>query len=258
MCLSLLTLSVSIFQTNLRRRRLVQTEPCVVLLKAERFDSTTDKTVVVCELQGDDADMSQPHFVYMDGLDEEWATEHSVNSGVTTLYAPGATIDGNHLHIGGRTTVSLESSSSSIGYSSEENNLFIHTDGGRRRLARTSGDKSVLAVRVIASDSSTSGGTSTLRNKIFGTNGDSVNMVSQYRACSNNKLRFRPSSTGNGVVTVRISRNARGVSTETVEDAVVAQLEGQYGNLASRFDHVMLCLPAGTGGSWVGEYNVLY
>ena len=70
------------------------------------------------------------------------------------------------------------------------------TTSNRRRL--TTGTKTVLVVRVVANDSSTTASADQLSDSVFGTNGDLVNLKTQYAACSHNQLQFQP-ATGNGI-----------------------------------------------------------
>jgi len=70
------------------------------------------------------------------------------------------------------------------------------TTSNRRRL--TTGTKTVLVVRVVATDSSTTASAAQLSDSVFGTNGDLVNLKTQYAACSHNQLQFQP-ATGTGI-----------------------------------------------------------
>jgi len=69
------------------------------------------------------------------------------------------------------------------------------TTSNRRRL--TTGTKTVLVVRVVATDRSTTASADQLSDLVFGTNGDLVNQT-QYAACSHNQLQFQP-ATGIGI-----------------------------------------------------------
>ena len=70
--------------------------------------------------------------------------------------------------------------------------------GTRRRLS-INGTKTVLMVRVNALDVENSHSEEELSDAVFGTNGRSVNLKSQYDACSNGKLNFVP-AVGEGIV----------------------------------------------------------
>ena len=66
----------------------------------------------------------------------------------------------------------------------------------------------------------------------------------------------------NGVVEVQISTLVTGQSDTIVKNAATAALSALLGisDLATAFDHVMLCLPPGTTGGWIayGEYISWY
>lgn len=77
-----------------------------------------------------------------------------------------------------------------------------------RKLATTTGTKTVLAVRVIASDGEYGFSESALSDEVFGTYGDPVNLVSQYKACSFDQLNFGPAEhpqINEGVVTITVA-----------------------------------------------------
>ena len=136
--------------------------------------------------------------------------------------------------------------------------MGIAERGSVRRLAVSMGTKTVLAIRVIASDKSTSSTENTISDKIFGTSGDSMNMKSQYAACSYNQLIFQPfngmtrsgKTVSDGVMTVTIDMNVSGAEKQYVTNLVLVEAKTQLGNLQDNFDYVMLCLPPGTSGNW--------
>jgi hypothetical protein len=120
------------------------------------------------------------------------------------------------------------------------------------------GTKSVLVIRAIAADQSTTASESTLSDDIFGTFGDPVNLRSQYSQCSDGKLQFQPLTTNSlvgsdGVYTVTLpSTFVTGASDGTIRDAMLIKAIvdlGEYLNIIA--DYVMLCLPPGTTGDWL-------
>jgi hypothetical protein len=120
------------------------------------------------------------------------------------------------------------------------------------------GTKSVLVIRAIAADQSTTASESTLSDDIFGTFGDPVNLRSQYSQCSDGKLQFQPLTTNSlvgsdGVYTVTLpSTFVTGASDGTIRDAMLIKATvdlGEYLNIIA--DYVMLCLPPGTTGDWL-------
>ena len=136
-----------------------------------------------------------------------------------------------------------------------------------RRLAVT-GTKSVLVVRVIASDASTTDTVERLSDSVFGNNADgngadAANLASQYDACSHGKLTFveAPDRTGtdisivNGATTVTVS-TATTEGDGVMNNAIITELNTQFGvsNPTELADHVMHCLPPGTMGGIAYAY----
>lgn len=131
-------------------------------------------------------------------------------------------------------------------------------DLGSRRLAET-GNKTVLVVRVVAADGSTSFSTSELSDAVFGTDGDLVNLKSQYAACSYDQFNFNPApnrAVAAGQVGTNIVNGATEVSiTTTIAEGDIVMRNAitdkllQVFNVSSIFeltDHVMYCLPSGS------------
>mmetsp|Transcript_102105 Transcript_102105/g.152975 ORF Transcript_102105/g.152975 Transcript_102105/m.152975 type:complete len:595 (-) Transcript_102105:1149-2933(-) len=113
------------------------------------------------------------------------------------------------------------------------------------------GERELLMVYVRSLDSSPTYNFATVTDDVFGTRGDQVNLVSQYKACSKDKLIFvgahKPSEgIRNGAVAITIPHNTKDVSRHTVENYVDAYLEDNGYNWLTEFDHIMYVLPAGT------------
>jgi len=125
-----------------------------------------------------------------------------------------------------------------------------------RQFSRTQGDKTVLAVRVLVSNSATSHDADEISHAIFGGPNDHVNLKSQVSACSHGKLNFqkRPDLDGidtnirNGVVTIKVNV-AVNVGHKTIVNAVSREINRQFGMThVAIADHVMYCLPDGAFG----------
>jgi hypothetical protein len=128
----------------------------------------------------------------------------------------------------------------------------------RRNLAIVTGDRTVLVVRVIADDKSTTASESDLARYVFD---DFVNVATQYKACSHGKLNFMKADdralTGNngggdtrisnGVTTVRV-RMSTNKGDSAMRNAITSALNQNFGRSSPTqlADHVMYCLPAGT------------
>ena len=144
-------------------------------------------------------------------------------------------------------------------------------DPTNRKLATVIGDKTVLIVRVIAKDKSTSKSESQLSDSVFGTNGDKVNLKSQFGACSKGKLNIIPAasrtrngntiSAGSTTVTVKVKTKD---GDQKMVNAITNALNDNFGvsnpNLLA--DHVMYCLPSktmsGIAYAWYNSWNSVY
>jgi len=148
---------------------------------------------------------------------------------------------------------------------------------GRRHLGTLEGTLSVLVVRVVASNRATSASERQLANSIFGNdneNPQSVNMRTQFQACSHGKLNFIEAADRNGRSSrTRIRLGATTVYVENVStiqghaamrNAITVALNNQFG--VSRPDelanHVMYCLPPntfdGVAYAYIDSWNSVY
>jgi len=147
-------------------------------------------------------------------------------------------------------------------------NMSILESG--RKLAVTNGQKSVLVVRVIASDGSTSASDTALSNSVFGNDVDPVSLSSQFAACSHNNLEFvkaadkdGANSITNGVVTVTVN-TALADGHAAMRNAITKKLNSdfQVSNPDQLADYVMYCLPSGTmrgvAYAYVNSWNSVY
>jgi hypothetical protein len=186
-----------------------------------------------CELQGEDAEMLGYDFVSVD-LDSSLLDD--VVSGETTLLAPNAIVEGGAIKIPDSSEIELGMAVPVEGKESKD-------DYRNRRRLKT-GQRTVLVVRVNAADASTEVDATTLYNEVF----TGVGLTTQYDACSHGKLKFVPYQKNgyNGVTTVTISEKVAGVDNSVIRNAVVTKL----GNVKDDVDHVMVCIPPGTSGSW--------
>jgi len=125
----------------------------------------------------------------------------------------------------------------------------------RRRKLAVIGEKTVLVVRVIATNAQTTAEKSELSDGVFGTNGDPVNLKSQYKDCSHNQLIFNPvpDSAGagtiqDGVTEVTIAVAASLGNDGLMNNAITVELNAAFGvTLPSEIaDHLLYCLPANT------------
>lgn len=132
----------------------------------------------------------------------------------------------------------------------------------RRHLSVTMGVKTVLVVRVSATDSTTTSSEAELASDIFGDNGDLVNLKSRYSECSFGKLEMQKAADADGVSTnIRngVVTIAPGVATSVGDQAMVniinTKIAEEFSVAASVLaDHVMYCLPPGTFGGLAYAY----
>jgi hypothetical protein len=223
---------------NHNRSRL-QTEPCLLMLKNTLMEDGSEIEEVDCY------DPSTEQFVHISGSSQLLKDFHGgvITSGTSTLMQKGAYFD------------DVEGS---LIFPDLANVQYGDDPEARRKLAITTGTKEMLAVRVIASDASTTSSESEISDAWFGTSGDAVNFKSQYEACSYDKLQINPANTNgvsNGVTTVTISNTVIGTDNGVIRNAVTAALGSSF---TSQFDHVMLCLPPGTSGGWIAYAYVNY
>lgn len=135
----------------------------------------------------------------------------------------------------------------------------------RRRSLKTQGESTVLVVKINARDKYFPNNAirisdEELSARVFGSFGqytDSVNLVSQYKACSFGKMIFKPANvqgaTG-GVISADVPLDTFNNDKSKLVNAalpIVLQKTGLpiYASLETVADHVMYCVPEGTG-SW--------
>jgi len=217
---------------------------CVILLKKIHFDDNTEKDEIDCY-----ADMKYNRLsADLEEKVKKDMKEGKVKSGSTTMNA-----DGTYGTDGDGRRVLHVSDLDSIIYED-----FVPNHDHGRSLA-VLGTKEMLAIRVKAADATTTASKAEISDSWFGTDGDAVNLKSQYAACSYGALTCNAASmttsTGvdvtDGVYEVTISENVSGADNNVIRNAVVAAGDAALGDMESQFDHVMLCLPPGTSGSWI-------
>ncbi|MEM1082141.1 MAG: hypothetical protein AAGH65_11215, partial [Pseudomonadota bacterium] len=108
--------------------------------------------------------------------------------------------------------------------------------------------------------SSTSVSPAALSDAVFGTFGDSVNLKSQYLACSYDQVDFVPATgldINDGVVMVDIDMNVNGASNGSIANEMLIAANALLGSpVHTLADHVMFAVPPGTNGNWIGYANV--
>lgn len=139
-----------------------------------------------------------------------------------------------------------------------------------RKLAIVEGQRSVLVVRVVATDGSTGFSEAQLSDSVFGNGADGspdpVNLKSQYKACSHNKLDFVESTysgitNGATTVTVQVSTTeGDGVMRNAITEALKTKFS--VSSPTTLANHVMYCLPpntmSGIAYAYINSWNSVY
>ena len=132
---------------------------------------------------------------------------------------------------------------------------------GKRSLASTVGNRTVVVLRVIAPDASTNYMAAEFFDRVF--NNSVLSLRSGYNACSYGQLIFKPTTHAlavNGVASITININAIGTEVNTIENAVKTAANKTLGDLSSQFNHVMITLPPGVirnGQTFTSSYAYL-
>lgn len=189
---------------------------------------------------GQDAELAERYFLPVNGLDD--IQKQNVISGETALKPGVATILDGVLYVPPGAGIEL----------------FETIPENRLSSSGAFGEKKVLVVRATASDSSTSASKEQLALDIFGATDDdsSVNLRTQYAACSYGKLKFEPfqgetlggASVENGVIEVNVNINVLETDRYSVERALTSAAAAIVGDLG-QFDRLMLCLPPGSSSN---------
>jgi hypothetical protein len=199
-------------------------------------------------------------------LDEQMQ-QNSIVSGFTEIILPrNYFVDEENYEI--KMTETPEMSSPPIGQQPPSRH--------RRNLSVTQGTYSVLIVRVVAVNGATSVSEDDLANSVFGNNLSNpqlVNMSSQYKACSHDKLHFVEASDRNGkssATKIRKGATTVYISVSTsqgdsiMRNAITQKLNEEFN--VSRpdelADHVMYCLPPntmdGVAYAYINSWNSVY
>ena len=220
-------------------QRRLQTEPCVLLHKMILMDDYSEIEEIDCY------DPSTDTYAEISSH-----AEGEARRSLLTKFHRGEIVSG-------QSTLMQEGA-----YFDENGNLFVEDvedvqieKGPETRRQLLTASINMVAVRVVAADSTTTSSQAQISDAWFGTNGDPVNLKSQYGACSYDKLQVNAANTGtvtNGVIEVTIPNNVQGESDSVIRNSVNNALRDSLGSLPSaQYDYVMQCLPPGTSGGWI-------
>ena len=222
-------------RTTQSSRRAVLSEPCTAM-KRDIMGTTLDRADLQCE--------TPSGMLYtIPGISKAWLEEkhlnHELISGVTQINLPPNTL------IDEATQTILLASTPTLENPRDQQELTSN---------KAMGTKTVLVVRVEATDTATSLSEEELANDVFGDGGDPNNLRSQYSACSFGKFELtkawgkRGASTNiqNGIVTVKLAMS-KSAGESAMLNAINSELISQFSvsRASDLADFVMLCLPPG-------------
>ena len=148
------------------------------------------------------------------------------------------------------------------GSGSSQGNMTDPSDLFWNRKLLTTGKRTVIVIRIKAKDAATTATEAQLADDIFGASGDRWNLKTGYAQCSYGQLQFEPLTTNahigrDGVYTVNLPNTiVRGKSREVICNAALAKATADLGKAPHLLaNHVMVCIPPGTNGTWIG-YSV--
>lgn len=244
------------------RRRLIQSEGCILSKVETDFDDGKSTDRWECELQPDDADEAGVLFVNLEGLDDTELDMEAV-SGQTSFFAEGAVIADGRLSVPKGSKKNLAKIDKRGPAETSKKSKKGSKKGGRKLVPLGPVVREVLVVRVNALDASTTADMATLAGDVFGIGRETtyVSLSERLNACSYGETQVTPyngvTPNGvtilNGVTEIGINVTVNGTLANSVHNTVLRDLRVALGipNLASVFDHVMLCLPPGTLGTWI-------
>jgi len=119
----------------------------------------------------------------------------------------------------------------------------VHRHTRKRRLfVPTTGTKSISVIRVSTQDVSPTVSIQSMQNML---QKDQVNVVTQMLACSQGDLKFQSKGVHNVTVSMMMDNYTSAIAL--VNEAVDLLEDDQIA------DHILLCLPPGTPGSWIAR-----
>eukprot|EP00526_Cylindrotheca_closterium_P008389 CAMPEP_0113624610 /NCGR_PEP_ID=MMETSP0017_2-20120614/12694_1 /TAXON_ID=2856 /ORGANISM="Cylindrotheca closterium" /LENGTH=850 /DNA_ID=CAMNT_0000534661 /DNA_START=60 /DNA_END=2612 /DNA_ORIENTATION=+ /assembly_acc=CAM_ASM_000147 len=200
-------------------------------------------------------------FYLLPTVSEEWIQEQTVLgeliSDETVMILPGDAM--------------LNPRTYEIFFNSEPPSLWNHEMEERerrrklRRLAIT-GAKTVLVVRVQATDATTTSTAAQLGNFVFGDDGSTLNLKVQTAACSHNQVTINKAtartgsttSIANGIVTIPVSI-ATSAGETTMINTITTNIKIEFGvsAVSDLADYAMYCFPPGTMATDAVAYAVL-
>lgn len=242
------------------RRSLRKNVECLAVLEHIQYDPadpnpTGPPEVWVCEFKNGEAF----ELLDLENLPPEIGDD--LESGIDALTIPNALVTKTSIKIpqgaavGRKKLEKWEDWYPGRGKGRGDNVFSRGNQGSTNRRLLTDGIRTVLVVRVIASNGITTDNLIRLSDSVFGNGVDPVNLASQYDACSYGQLQFvkaadkTGSSTNilNGAVEVTVA-TATSEGDVAMRNAIATELNSQFGvtSPTALADYVMMCLPPDT------------
>ena len=238
----LLMVKLKLRGTNRATRKLSQQEPCLLVEKHILVEKGAIPTKPPrrwqCMLSEQDAMKSQTWIADLDGInDDELDLDDNVKSGITSLFVEGSEI------VLSESKIIIPTNGKKVLRQNDE------VTRNKRSLSVGATVNSVLAIRVIAADASTTSSMEEMRDNFFY---DELSLGRKFYACSYGRTQMEPFNgktvTGydvdRGVVEVTIGNSISDGSD--IRNAVEGQATALLGDLASQFDFVMFIMVRST------------
>ena len=187
--------------STLSHRRLQETTTCSETLLVEKdYEDRHDESYIVCEVDDDGIsykiDMSD---------DEVELHKNDVANREVDLVIPANTmlLPNGEMEVPSNSEVKWQAKSKKD-KKKDKKKKNKNQNPWNRQLWGYESEKTVLVVRVIATDDATTATEAQLSDSVFGTDGDPVNLKSQYEACSHDKMKILPAPSRAGITDGKI------------------------------------------------------
>jgi len=178
-------------------RRLQETTTCSETLLVEKdYEDRHDESYIVCEVDDDGIsykiDMSE---------DEVELHKNDVANREVDLVIPANTmlLPNGEMEVPSNSEVKWQAKSKKDKKKDKKKKNKNQNPWNRQLWGYEDKEKTVLVVRVIATDGATTATEAELSDSVFGTDGDPVNLKSQYEACSHDKMKILPAPSRAGI-----------------------------------------------------------
>eukprot|EP00536_Pseudo-nitzschia_multiseries_P013579 jgi/Psemu1/35665/gm1.35665_g len=249
------------FGAEHRRHLLEDGIECTLYYKVVEFesDNTRNEDTWACEFTREQADQfGGQDIMDIKGIPKEFFHSRHVVSGEAILKVQSGAFVERSSDLSQTTMVVPDPATATVQQLSDTDprHHAQQERSSQRRLAKAKGTIKTLVARVIDGNNvQPTANAWQLQNDIFD---DQINLKTQFAACSHNQAIIENS----GIVDVKVSTRASQGSS-AMEIAARAKAYEQYGNLSTKYDLVMFCMPPGSGdwlayayiNRWDSYYN---